>query len=191
MPRPLMCRPWPAPARSSPPRCRRSGVSSRTAPGLPARRPSRRRAPNTLVESLSAATEKIGSVVRLINDIAEQTNLLALNATIEAARAGDAGRGFAVVASEVKTLANQTAKATEEIGAHITAVQIGDRRIRGRDPLDRRDHRQDQRDHRAGLRRRGRAERRDPGDRPQRPRKRRRAPPRWTRISPASPTPRI
>jgi methyl-accepting chemotaxis protein len=81
------------------------------------------KATNKLVESLSAATEKIGTVVRLINDIAEQTNLLALNATIEAARAGDAGRGFAVVASEVKTLANQTAKATEEIGAHISAVQ--------------------------------------------------------------------
>ena len=81
------------------------------------------KATNKLVEGLSAATEKIGTVVRLINDIAEQTNLLALNATIEAARAGDAGRGFAVVASEVKTLASQTAKATDEIGAHIAAVQ--------------------------------------------------------------------
>jgi len=68
-----------------------------------------------IVEALAEAAEKIGTVVGLISDIAGQTNLLALNATIEAARAGDAGKGFAVVASEVKSLANQTGKATEEI----------------------------------------------------------------------------
>jgi methyl-accepting chemotaxis protein len=72
---------------------------------------------------LSQAAQRIGDVIKLITTIAEQTNLLALNATIEAARAGDAGRGFAVVASEVKSLANQTAKATEEIGAQIVAMQ--------------------------------------------------------------------
>ena len=75
------------------------------------------------VEKLASASTKIGEVVELINQIASQTNLLALNATIEAARAGDAGKGFAVVASEVKGLANQTAKATEEIAGQITAVQ--------------------------------------------------------------------
>ena len=78
---------------------------------------------NQTMQSLADAAEKIGKVVDLIKDIAEQTNLLALNATIEAARAGDAGKGFAVVANEVKSLANQTAKATEEIGAQITSMQ--------------------------------------------------------------------
>ncbi|MCG8690232.1 MAG: methyl-accepting chemotaxis protein [Minwuiales bacterium] len=78
---------------------------------------------NTTVNSLADGAQKIGEVVSLINDIAEQTNLLALNATIEAARAGDAGKGFAVVASEVKSLASQTAKATDEIGQQIGAMQ--------------------------------------------------------------------
>lgn len=78
---------------------------------------------NDKVKSLAAAAQKIGDVVVLINDIAGQTNLLALNATIEAARAGEAGKGFAVVASEVKTLATQTARATEEIGSQIRAIQ--------------------------------------------------------------------
>ncbi|MEA1651503.1 methyl-accepting chemotaxis protein [Nitrospirillum sp. BR 11164] len=75
------------------------------------------------VESLVQAANRIGEVMTLISTIAGQTNLLALNATIEAARAGDAGKGFAVVASEVKSLANQTAKATEDIGAQIAAIQ--------------------------------------------------------------------
>lgn len=76
-----------------------------------------------IVGNLSQTSGLIADVVQLINDIAEQTNLLALNATIEAARAGEAGRGFAVVASEVKALANQTAKATEDITEHVSAVQ--------------------------------------------------------------------
>ena len=78
---------------------------------------------NDQVVRLSAAAQRIGDVVSLIQDIAAQTNLLALNATIEAARAGDAGKGFPVVASEVKTLANQTAKATEEIAQQIGEIQ--------------------------------------------------------------------
>jgi len=81
------------------------------------------RATNQTMEGLAQAATRINDVVRLIGDIARQTNLLALNATIEAARAGEAGKGFAVVASEVKALANQTGKATEEIGAQIAAVQ--------------------------------------------------------------------
>ena len=72
---------------------------------------------------MSKAAGRIGDVVELITKVAGQTNLLALNATIEAARAGDAGRGFAVVASEVKALAQQTAKATEEISQQISSIQ--------------------------------------------------------------------
>ncbi len=83
----------------------------------------RAQATNETIESLSRAADKIGEVVNMISDIAEQTNLLALNATIESARAGEAGRGFAVGASEVKSLATQTAKATEDIAVQIQDMQ--------------------------------------------------------------------
>jgi methyl-accepting chemotaxis protein len=76
-----------------------------------------------IIQGLAEGADKIGEVVKLINDIASQTNLLALNATIEAARAGDAGKGFAVVAAEVKNLANQTSSATDEISGQIGAIQ--------------------------------------------------------------------
>jgi methyl-accepting chemotaxis protein len=78
---------------------------------------------NGKIQGLAEAAQKIGEVVSMINDIAAQTNLLALNATIEAARAGEAGKGFAVVASEVKSLATQTAKATEEIAGQVSGIQ--------------------------------------------------------------------
>ena len=106
-----------------PPRSTRSAVRCRNRRGWPTAAVDQARTTNDRVSQLSKAASRIGDVVELINTIAEQTNLLALNATIEAARAGEAGRGFAVVASEVKALAEQTSKATGEIGQQITGIQ--------------------------------------------------------------------
>ncbi|MEI8146103.1 MAG: PAS domain-containing methyl-accepting chemotaxis protein [Alphaproteobacteria bacterium] len=91
--------------------------------GISSRAVDEARKTTDIVSGLSSAVQRIGDVVQLINNIASQTNLLALNATIEAARAGEAGRGFSVVASEVKSLATQTAKATDEIRSQILSVQ--------------------------------------------------------------------
>jgi len=93
------------------------------AAGIASRAVNQARATDGTVQGLAKTANRIGEVVGLINDIASQTNLLALNATIEAARAGEAGRGFAVVASEVKSLASQTAKATEDISEQIADIQ--------------------------------------------------------------------
>jgi methyl-accepting chemotaxis protein len=93
------------------------------AAGIASRAVSQAQDTDGTVQGLAKSAGRIGEVVGLINTIAAQTNLLALNATIEAARAGDAGRGFAVVASEVKSLASQTAKATEDISEQIADIQ--------------------------------------------------------------------
>lgn len=93
------------------------------AAGIASRAVHQARKTDGTVQGLVKSASQIGEVVGLINSIAAQTNLLALNATIEAARAGDAGRGFAVVASEVKSLASQTARATEEISGQIADIQ--------------------------------------------------------------------
>ena len=112
-------------------RCRLRGASVHAAE-IASRAVEEARKTDSTVQGLATTAHRIGEVVSLINDVANQTNLLALNATIEAARAGESGKGFAVVASEVKSLANQTAKATGEISTQIAAIPQAPVRPRAR-----------------------------------------------------------